>query len=173
MGRGWCCFPLYAAQAPGCSIWRVPCAARSSSPQVFHKSPEQKAAPAFCAFPIRAAQAARGLTGALSPGAVHLLPSASPAPLPTRASRVCSPCVSPRPSRWMSTIQNLRRYLIRNWRPVCSVVGAAVLGAKLAAFPSLLPPVSGGSGPLLACELFSGLSRSLCSVNGWQCVRAG
>ena len=46
-----CCFPLYAAQAPGCSIWSGPCIACGSSRRVFHKSVEQKAAPAFCAFP--------------------------------------------------------------------------------------------------------------------------
>ena len=46
----------------------------------------------------------------------------------------------------MSTIQNLRRSSIRDWRPVCSAVGAAVLGAEPAPFPSLLPPASGWSG---------------------------
>ena len=50
-------FPVYAAQAPGCSIWSVPCAAHGSSPRVFHKSkglavPAFCAAPAFCAFPV-------------------------------------------------------------------------------------------------------------------------
>ena len=63
-GRG-AAFPVYAAQAPGCSIWSMPCAARGSSPRVFHKSADS-AAPAFCAFPAGAAQAARSLTGALS-----------------------------------------------------------------------------------------------------------
>ena len=99
-------FPIYAAQAPGCSIWRGPCAARGSSPpRVFHKSAEQKAAPAFCAFPVRAAQAARSLTGALSPGAAHLLPSTVPVSVSTCASRVrapfalCVPSPSPRPRR--------------------------------------------------------------------------
>ena len=121
-------------------------AARSSSPPVFHKSPEQKAAPAFCVFPVIGAQEARGLTGVLSPGAARLLPSASPAPVPARAGWVPAPCVSPRPSRRMSTVQNLRRSLIGDWRPVCSVVGAAVLGAEPAPFPSPLPPVSGGAG---------------------------
>ena len=169
--RGWRCLPLYAAQAPGCSIWSGPSAARSSSPRVFHKSAEQKAAPAFCAFPVRAAQAARSLTGALSPGAARLLPSASPAPVPARAGRVPAPCVSPQPSRRMSTIQNLRRSLVRKWRPVCSAVGAAVLGAEPAPYPCLLPPA--GLGRSAACELFSGLARSLCSANGRQCVRAG
>ena len=48
------------------------------------------------------------------------------------------PFASLRPSRRMSTIQNLRRSLVRDWRPVCRVVGAAVLGAEPAPFPS--PP---------------------------------
>ena len=148
----------------------MPCAARGSSPPVFHKSPEQKAAPAFCAFPVRAAQAARSLPGALSPGAVHLLPSTSPAPVPARAGRMPAPCVLPRPSQWMSTIQNLRRSLVRDWRPVCRVVGAAVLGAEPAPFPSPLPPA--GLGRSAACELFSVLARSLCYADGRQCVQA-
>ena len=58
------------------------------------------------------------------------------------------PCVSPRPSRWMSTTQNLRS-LIRNWRPVCSAVGDAVLATEPAPFLSPLPPASGGAGPVL------------------------
>ena len=52
----------------------------------------------------------------------------------------------------MSPIQNLRRSLIRNWRPVCSVVGDAVLRAEPAPFPSPLPPASGGAG-LICCRL--------------------
>ena len=32
--------------------------------------------------------------------------------------------------------------MIRNWRPVCSAVGAEVLGAEPAPFPSPLPPAS-------------------------------
>ena len=133
-GRG-AAFPVYTAQAPGCSIWSGPCAARGSSPRVLHKSAEQKAAPAFCAFPARAAQAARGLTGALSPGTVRLLPSAAPALVSAGAGRVPAPGVSPRPSWRMSTIQNLRRSLVRNWRPVCGAVGAAVLGPSLPLSP--------------------------------------
>ena len=54
-------FPVSTAQAPGCCIWSVPCVAC-----VLHKSSDS-VAPAFCAFPGRAAQAARSLTGALSP----------------------------------------------------------------------------------------------------------
>ena len=82
------------------------------------------------------------LPGCGAPSALRV-----PSPSPGDASQVHAPCVSPRPSRGMSTIQNLRRSLIRNWRPVCSVVGDAVLGAEPAPFLSLLPPVSGGAGP--------------------------
>ena len=87
-----CAFPVYTAQAPGCSIWSVPCVACCSSFRVFHKSVDL-VGPAFCAFPTGAAQAARSLTGAFSPGAVHLLPSAVPATVSTGSSRVHAPCV--------------------------------------------------------------------------------
>ena len=73
-------------------------------------------------------------------GAPSALRGPSPSPRPRR--------VSPRPSQRMSTIQNLRRSLIRNWRPVCSAVGAAVLGAKPASYPSPLPRLRRGwAGP--------------------------
>ena len=107
------------------------------------------------------------MTGALSLGAARLLPSAVPASVSTGASRVhapsplrvpspspCAgrvhaPCVSPRPSQQMSTIQNLRKSLVRNWEPVCSLVGGALSGAEFAPFPSPLPPASsrGWAGP--------------------------
>ena len=47
--------------------------------------------PRFVPSPARAAQAARGLTGALSPGAVRLIPSMVPASVSVRQSGV--PCV--------------------------------------------------------------------------------
>ena len=150
--RGGACapFPSRLLRLPAVLYGAVPCAARGSSPRVFHKSPEQNAASAFCAFPVRAPQEARGLMGALSLGAAHLPPSAAPTPGPAtpRAGRVPAPCVSQRPSWRMSTIQNLRRSLTTDWRPVCSAVGAAVLGAEPAPFPSPLPPVSGWAGPV-------------------------
>ena len=46
----------------------------------------------------------------------------------------------------MSTIQNLRKSLVRNWKPVCSVVGDADFGAQFAPFPSPLSPASSGAG---------------------------
>ena len=57
----------------------------------------------------------------------------------------------------MLTIQNLRKSLVRNWRPVCSAVGAAVLGAEHDPFPSTLPPV------------FVGLGRSSLRALLWTC----
>ena len=143
----------------------MPCAPHGSSPRVLHKSPKQKAAPAFCAFPIGAAQAARGLTGALSPGAAHLLPSVSPAPVPARAGRVPAPCVSQRPSWRMSTIQNLRRSLIRDWRLFAVREGLWSLGPSLPLSPPHCLQSPEGLGRSVACELFSGLAQSLCSAS--------
>ena len=48
----------------------------------------------------------------------------------------------------MSTIQNLRNTLDRNWRPVGSIGEDAFSGAEFAPFPSPLPPTSGGDGPV-------------------------
>ena len=99
-------------------------------------------------LPRQSRSGSQELDGALSPRAARLLLSASPAPVPARAGWVPAPCVLLRPSRRMSTIQTLRRSLIRDWRPVCSLVGAAVLGGEPAPFPSPLPPVSGKAGPV-------------------------
>ena len=48
---------------------------------------------AFCAFPALAAQAARSLTGALSLGAVPLIPSAGPASVSVRRSGAGTLCL--------------------------------------------------------------------------------
>ena len=45
-----------------------------------------------------------------------------------------------RPSWWMSTIQNLRKSLVRNGKPVYSFVGDALSGAKFAPFRLWLAP---------------------------------
>ena len=160
-----CAFPIYTAQAPGCSIWSGPCVACGSSFQVLHKSADS-VGPVFCAFPGLSSSSSQELDRrtlprvrrAFSPPwsqpqfppepvrCTRLLLSASPAPVPARAGRVPVPRVSPRPSRQMSTIQNLRKSLVRNWRPVCSVVGDVVLGVEPAPFPSPLPPASGRAG---------------------------
>ena len=96
-----CAFPVYTAQAPGCSIWSGPCVECGSSFRVLHKSTDS-VAPVLCVFsglrcsgsqglgrtvpgygapfPFqRVAWAARGL-GSLSPDAARLFP-------PLRAAR--------------------------------------------------------------------------------------
>ena len=47
----------------------------------------------------------------------------------------------------MLTIQNLRKSLVRNWRPVCSLVGGAIWG-RACPFPLPPPPASGRDGPV-------------------------
>ena len=47
----------------------------------------------------------------------------------------------------MSTIQNLRKSLVRNWEPVCSLVGDALSGSEFAPFPSLCLLPLAGDGP--------------------------
>ena len=37
--------------------------------------------------------------------------------------------------------------LVRDWQPVCSLVGDALSGAEFAPFPSPMPPASGGRWP--------------------------
>ena len=111
----------------------------------------RKSCACFLCLPCQSGSGSQELDGHTLPRCVRLLPSASPAPVPARAGLVPAPCVSTPPSLRMSTIQSLRRSLIRNWRPVCSVVGDAVLGAEPAPFPSPLPPAPGGAG--LVCSL--------------------
>ena len=48
----------------------------------------------------------------------------------------------------MSTIQNLRKSLVRNWEPVCSLVGVPALGPSLPLSPSLCLPPPAGDGPV-------------------------
>ena len=73
--RGVCAFPVYTAQAPGCSIWSRPCVKCSSSFRVLHKSTDS-VAPAFCAF--------HGLSGSGSQRLGHTLPRCG-APFPSMA----------------------------------------------------------------------------------------
>ena len=142
-----------------------PCPALQAVPALGFSSADS-AAPAFCAFPAREAQAARSLK-AHSPRVRRAFspPRSQPQFLPASRVRAPSPLRVPSPSPRrrrlgaralclaatlpaISTIQNLRKSLVRNWRPVCSVVGDAVLGAEPAPFPSPLPPASGVAGPV-------------------------
>ena len=66
--RSWvCAFPVYTAQAPGCSIWSGPCIACGSSFRVLHKSADS-VGPAFCAFPGRSSSGSEELDGCTPTG---------------------------------------------------------------------------------------------------------
>ena len=74
----------------------------------------------------------------------------------------------------MSTIQNLRNSLDRNWRPVGSVGEDAFSGAEFAPFPSPLPPTSGRDGPVHhRLALLCGFYQSLCFAKSLRCVPPG
>ena len=64
---GVCAFPIYTAQAPGCSIWSGPCVVGSSSFRVLHKSTDSFG-PAFCAFPSQRSSGSRELDEHTLPG---------------------------------------------------------------------------------------------------------
>ena len=104
----------------------------------------------FVPSPAGAAQAAQSLTGALSRVLCTFSPPRAQHQFPRAPVGACTLCLFlgaglyPRPSRRMSTIQNLMKSLVRNWEPVCSVVGGAVSGAKSTPFPSPLSPASSG-----------------------------
>ena len=49
-----------------------------------------------------------------------------------------------------NSVRGFQEVFIRNWRPVCNVVGDAIFGAEFAPFPSPLPPASGGAGRVIS-----------------------
>ena len=85
------CFPVYAAQAPGCSLWSGPCAARFQP----SGAPRKRGLGGTCVLclPRPSGSGSQELDG-------RLLPSAVPASASTRASRVHvpSPLRVPSPS---------------------------------------------------------------------------
>ena len=89
-----CALPVYTAQAPSCSVWSRPCAARGSSFRVLHKSADS-AEPAFCAFPSRSSSGSQELDGRTLPGC------GAPSPLRShilsfrpRQSGACALCLA-------------------------------------------------------------------------------
>ena len=169
------CFPVYTAQAPGCSTESGPCVGCGSSFRVLHKSADP-VGPAFCAFPGPSSSGTQELEERILPGCDEPSPLRGPS-LSFCARRLGVPCVcsgelvSSRdpPGRYLSTIQNLRKSLVRNWKPVCSVVGDAVSrrSLPLSPPPCLLPPA--GDGPVRSwlALLWN------CSVLSLFCERAG
>ena len=77
--RGVYAFPVYTAQAPGCSIGSVACIACGSSFRVLHKSADS-VAPAFCAFPGLSGSGSQGLDRCTLPGCRCALSPPPPQP---------------------------------------------------------------------------------------------
>ena len=142
--RGVCAFPVYTAQAPGCSIWSRPCVECGSSFRVLHKSADS-VAPAFCVFP--------GLSGSGSQGLGRPLPGCS------------APCPSTAPARAAGRVSG--SLLIGTGGLFAVWEGVASLGLSLPLSPPhcLLPPAGMG-------RLLSGVSQSLCFANRRRCVPA-
>ena len=65
--RGVCAFPIYTAQAPGCSIGSGPWVVCDSSFRVFHKSSDS-VGPVFCAFPGPSSSGSQELDECTLPG---------------------------------------------------------------------------------------------------------
>ena len=91
--RGVCAFPVYTAQAPGCSIWSGPCVECGSSFRVLHKSADS-VAPAFCAFPGLSGSGSQRL-GRPLPGCGTPSPSAASGPGSQRLGRPLPRCSIP------------------------------------------------------------------------------
>ena len=74
------------------------------------------------------------------------------------------------PSRQKSSIQNLRKSLVRSWKPVCSLVEDALSGAEFAPFWLWLVPASPlplvGHGLVHSPLALLWYCSVLCSVNG-------
>ena len=160
--QGCLCFPVYTAQAPGCSIWSGPCVECGSSFQVLHKSVDS-VAPAFCTFPGLSGSGSQRL-GHTLPGCGAPFPSAAPASAAygLRLFRVGEELASSRdppgggcqPSRISGSLQIGTGGLFAGWEGVASLG----LSLPLSPPPCLLPPAGMG-------RLFSGVSQSLCFRN--------
>ena len=152
---GVCAFPVYTAQAPGCSIWSEACVACGSSFRVLHNSADS-VAPAFCAFPGLSGSGSQGLDGRTLPGCGAPFPLCGPslsfcARRSVPAACVCSqelassrdpPGGGCRPSKISGSLWIETGGLFAVWD------GDAFSGAEFAPSPSPLPPTSGGDGPV-------------------------
>ena len=135
--HGCLCFPVYPAQAPGCSIWSGPCVECGSSFPVLHKSADS-VAPAFCAFPGLSGSGSQGL-GRPLPGCGVPFPSAASA----RAGRVPAACVcfqelasSRDPPGGDVDHPESQEVFRQDPGPLCRVGGGGFSGAEFAPFLS-------------------------------------
>ena len=165
-----CAFLDYTAQATGCSAGELSEAGPGmrallrSMPLRFRflGTPQRCRlgwARVLCPSQVPAAQATRCLASALSSGEVHLITFPVPVARFPRCARLwCAMCLFwgadlwLRPSQQMSTTQNLRKSLVRNWKPVHSLVGDVLSGAEFFPFWLWLAPACplclAGNGPV-------------------------
>ena len=111
----------------------------------FSGSPRKRGLGCACilCIPRRSSSGSQGLEGRTLPGCGTPSPLRGPSLGFRRCqSGACTLCLAVTLSR-MSTIQNLSKSLVRNWRPVCSAVGDAVSRAE----PAPPPPPRGWAGP--------------------------
>ena len=126
---GVCAFPVYTAQAPGCSIWSGLCVECSSSFWVLHKSTDS-VVPAFCVFPSLSGPGSQRL-GRPLPRCGAPFPSTDPA---RTAGWVPAAWFVLRNWPLAATLPNLRNSLDRNRGPVCRVGGGGFSGAEFEAY---------------------------------------
>ena len=166
--RAVCAFPVYTAQAPGCSIWSGPCVECGSSFRVLQKSADS-VVPACCVFPGFSGSGSQRL-GRPLPGCGAPFPSVTRGSGSQRLACTLPRCGAPFPSaaparaagRVSGSLQIGTGGLFAMWEGVASLG----LSLPLSPPPCLLPPAGMGL-------LFSGVSQSLCFANRQQCVRAG
>ena len=163
--RGVSAFPVYTAQAPGCSIWSGPCVECGSSFRVLHESADLVAS-VFCAFPDLSDSGSQRL-GRTLPGCGAPFPSEA---LACAAGRVPAACFcseelasshDPPGGGFSGILYVGTGRLFAVWVRV----GSLGLSLPLSPPPCLLPPAGMG-------QLFSGISQSLCFANHGQCVWA-
>ena len=197
--HGMCAFPVYTAQAPGCSTGEL-----SKACSGLHALPRSKPlkfrflgtpqrcrlglACVLCPSQVPAAQAMRCLVSTLSPcGALHLITSPIPATQPPGCTVGLLPqvyCVSPlgsylwlRPSWWMSTIQDLEKTWLATGS--CSQIDRGChlwgrdcpfLALAVACLPLCLQGLGEGQDHRWLVLLWYSLSPLFCE-QAWQCLR--
>ena len=137
--QGCLCFPVYTAQAPGCSIRSGPCVECGSSFPVLHKSADS-VAPAFCVFPGLSGSGSQRL-GALSTGAPPVgsqevfrqdpgpgFSGAEFAPFP-------SPCLLPPAGMAGSSLEFLGPFVLQTAGSVFRLVNFSLLSHSLKELP--------------------------------------
>ena len=134
-----------AAQAPGCSIWSVPCAARGSSPRDPQK-PATKSCDWFFCLPCPSGSGSQGLDGRTLPGcgvpSRLRVPSLGPHPLRQGACALCLAATLP------ADVAHPESQEVFDLKLEACLQCGRGCGPWGRACPFPLPPASGGAGPV-------------------------